>query len=45
MVDTKPLGLKNVPLMRNIVIDTPDRYYYFTYHHSGGDSMNVMNAD
>ena len=45
MVDTKPLGDLGVPLMRNEVEDTPTSDYYFTYHHSAGDTMSVMNAD
>ena len=45
MVDTGPLGVAGVPLMRNEILDTPDHYYYFSYHHSAGDTMNVMNAD
>jgi carboxypeptidase Q len=31
--------------MINLVKDTPDHKYYFTYHHSAGDSMTMMNAD
>ena len=45
MVDTGPLGAAGVPLMRNEIFDTTDHYYYFSYHHSAGDTMNVMNAD
>lgn len=31
--------------MANAVQDTPDHKFYFTYHHSAGDSMSIMNAD
>lgn len=31
--------------MANIVADTPDHSYYFTYHHTAGDSMLVMSPD
>ncbi len=31
--------------MRNLVQDTEDNYFYFTYHHSAGDSMSMMNPD
>lgn len=31
--------------MANIVQDTKDHKYYFTYHHTAGDSMLVMNPD
>jgi carboxypeptidase Q len=44
MVDTGPLYEKGVPTMANVVLDTPDHEYYFSYHHSAGDSMTVMNA-
>ena len=30
--------------MRNLVKDTDDDKFYFTYHHSAGDSMSIMNA-
>ncbi|CAD8145035.1 unnamed protein product [Paramecium pentaurelia] len=43
-VDTKPLGDKGVPLMRNIYKD-PNDDYYFKYHHSAGDTMNILNPD
>ena len=41
--DTKPLldGF-GIPTMNNQLDDTDDLEYYFTYHHSAGDSMNVM---
>jgi carboxypeptidase Q len=46
MVDTGPLLKKyNIPVMRNLIRDTPDESYYFTYHHSAGDSMNVLDPD
>jgi len=43
--DTEPLGQFGVPQMANNVKDTQDKKYYFTYHHSAGDSMNVMDPD
>lgn len=44
-VDTGPLFEKGVPTMANVIVDTPSHDYYFTYHHSAGDSMTMMNAD
>jgi carboxypeptidase Q len=46
MTDTRPLleGF-GIPSMRNLVEDTEDKSYYFTYHHSAGDSMNVMDPN
>ena len=29
--------------MNNFIDDTSDMEYYFTYHHSAGDSMSIMN--
>ena len=37
-----PLG---VPIFDNKIQDTPDHSYYFRYHHSAGDSMEMMNPD
>jgi len=31
--------------IRNIVDDTPDEKFYFSYHHSAGDSMSILDAD
>lgn len=45
MVDTSPLFAKGVPSMRNLVNETPDDNYYFTYHHSAGDTVNVLEPD
>jgi len=46
MVDTQLMHDKyDIPVMRNLIKDTPDSEYYFTYHHSAGDSMNVLNPD
>ena len=45
MADVEPLGEKGVPIFGNIVQDTPDHSYYFRYHHSAGDTMNVMDPD
>jgi len=44
-VDTGPLYEKGVPTMANVIQDTPDHEYYFSYHHTAGDSMTMMNAD
>ena len=44
-VDTGPLFQKGVPCMANVVQDNESHDYYFSYHHSAGDSMTVMNAD
>ena len=44
-VDTGPLYQKGVPTMANVVTDNESHDYYFTYHHSAGDTMNVLDAD
>ena len=44
MVDSSYLGEQGVPMMRNEIEDTEDHDFYFTYHHSAGDSMYMMNA-
>ena len=44
-VDTGPLFEKGVPCMANVVSDNESHDYYFSYHHSAGDSMTVMDAD
>ena len=44
-VDTGPLHEKGVPTMANIVDDNDSHDYYFSYHHTAGDSMTVMNPD
>ena len=31
--------------MANIVNDTVDHRQYFTYHHTAGDSMSIMDPD
>ena len=31
--------------MANVIEDNASHDYYFSYHHSAGDSMTVMNAD
>jgi len=44
--DTSPLNENyGVPMMRNLIQDTADNQFYFTYHHSAGDSMTIMNPD
>jgi carboxypeptidase Q len=42
--DNEPLfDNYKIPQMRNLIRDTEDDRYYFTYHHSAGDSMSIMN--
>ena len=45
MADVEPLGEKGVPIFGNVVEDTPDHSFYFRYHHSAGDTMDVMDPD
>lgn len=45
MADTEPLGEQGIPLLKNLVKDTDSHDFYFTYHHSAGDSMTMMNPD
>ncbi len=45
MTDTDPLGAQGIPMMRNLIKDNATNDFYFTYHHSAGDSMTMMNAD
>lgn len=46
MVDTEPLNLEGVPTMRNLVDDLDDTHpYYFTFHHSAGDSMDILSPE
>jgi carboxypeptidase Q len=44
-VDVGPLYQKGVPILKNLIADTPDHKFYFKYHHSAGDSMTMMNPD
>ena len=44
-IDTRPLLRIGIPTMNNIVQDDETHTYYFTYHHTAGDSMTMMNAD
>ena len=32
-----------MPILKNLIADTPDHKFYFKYHHSAGDSMSMMN--
>jgi carboxypeptidase Q len=42
--DNEPLfDNYQIPQMSNKIKDTSDEQLYFTYHHSAGDSMSVMN--
>lgn len=43
--DVEPLFDKGVPMICNLIRDTPDSKFYFKYHHSAGDSMSIMNPD
>ena len=44
-VDTGPLYEKGVPTMINLIEDNQSHDFYFSYHHSEGDSMTMMNPD
>jgi len=44
-VDSGYLGDLGIPMMRNLIKDNETEDFYFTYHHSAGDSMYMMNAD
>jgi len=35
----------NIPALTTIIKDTPDKQYYFSYHHSAGDTVSVLNKD
>lgn len=43
--DVEPLYDHGVPMICNLIRDTPDNKFYFKYHHSAGDSMSMMNPD
>jgi len=45
MVDTTPLFESGIPVVRNLIKDTEDSEYYFTYHHSAGDSVSVLSKE
>lgn len=45
MQDTTPLYKAGIPVVRNLIKDTPDSKYYFTYHHSGGDTVSILDKD
>ena len=44
-VDTGPLLQVGIPTMINQIEDQTNHEYYFTYHHSAGDSMTIMDPD
>jgi len=44
-VDTGPLFESGVPTMANVIQDNKSHDFYFSYHHSAGDSMTMMNPD
>ena len=45
MMDTNPLLALGVPAVRNEIRDDKTQSYYFSYHHSAGDTVDVLNAD
>jgi carboxypeptidase Q len=45
MVDTTPLFEAGIPVVRNIIEDTPDSKNYFSVHHSAGDSVSVLSKE
>lgn len=44
MVDDGVLSQMGVPAFRNLVNETVDDQYYFSYHHSAGDTVSVLNS-
>ena len=44
-VDTGPLYERGVPTMINLIEDNESHDFYFSYHHSAGDSMTMMDPD
>jgi carboxypeptidase Q len=44
-VDIEPLYHKGVPMINNMVEDTPDLDFYYKYHHTAGDSMTMIDPD
>jgi carboxypeptidase Q len=44
-VDTTPLFQNGVPTMTNQIVDNESHDFYFTYHHSAGDAMTMMDPD
>jgi len=45
MMDTAPLLALGVPAVRNEIVDNDTRDFYFSYHHSAGDTVDVLDAD
>jgi carboxypeptidase Q len=44
--DVEPLSeVYGIPVMRNLINDTDDQEFYFTYHHTAGDSMTMMSKE
>jgi len=44
--DNGPLNeVYGVPVMTNLIKDTADQEFYFTYHHTAGDSMTMMSKE
>ena len=43
--DIDPLYNLGIPTMKNMIEDTSDHRFYFTYHHSAGDTMSIMDPD
>ena len=44
-MDVGPLFDKGVPIIKNLIKDTPNHEYYFKYHHTAGDTITIMNPD
>ncbi len=34
-----------VPIIHQIIVDSPKNDFYYKYHHTAGDSMTIMNPD
>ena len=45
MTDTEPLQALGIPVMRNLIEDGPNDEKYYTYHHSAGDSVSLLDPD
>lgn len=45
MTDTSPLHSAGVPVIRNLIDDNLTNDYYFSYHHSAGDTVSILDAE